>query len=81
MSQRSPFDRSFEDVRFSATLNTKILATDVINLIRTRSFHNMISRSLNHILFSERHFVKWFSLSKTPVHPGSILFKFAGTLL
>lgn len=39
---------SLEDVRFSTMLNTTILAPDVINLIRTESFHNVIPRSLYH---------------------------------
>lgn len=37
---------SFEYVRCSTTLNIKMLAPDIINLTRTRSFHNMISRTL-----------------------------------
>lgn len=76
-----PIWGSFGYVRFSTTLNTKMLAPDIIKLIGARSFHNMISRSLYHILISESHFVKWFSLSKTLKHPGGIIFKFAGTLL
>lgn len=67
---------SFEYVRFSTTLNSKILAPDSLNLIGTRSFHSMISWSVYHILFSGSRFFKWFPLSKTPVHLRGIIFKF-----
>lgn len=72
---------SFEDVRFSTTLNIKVLAPDVINLIRIRRFNDRIARKPRSHSVSERHFVKQFSLSKPPIHPGNILFKFAGTFL
>lgn len=76
-----PVLRSFGYVGFSTTLNIKMLAPDRIKIIGTGSFHNMISRSLYHILFSESQFLKWFLLSNTLKHPGGIIFKFARTLL